>query len=416
MTDLHTAPLAPSGPEGRVTDWATDFDHTDPVWAADPFPIWDDLRTRCPVAHSERFNGVYLPTRHEDISAIAHDTEHFTSKNVIVSNLVALAEAPVGPAPPITSDPPYHQHARRALLPAFSPRAIEPLTGPTRELCERLLDKLEADVAAGRDIVDAADEYAGNIPPAVISKMLGLPIEDGDLFREFIHLVVEDANASPEARIEGFRKFDEYLGVHINDHVEHPRDDLISYLLDTEIEGRRLEPGEIFGTVILILVAGIDTTWSAIGASLFHLATHPEDRRRLAADPALMATATEEFLRAYAPVTMARIVKEPFELGGVMLEKDQWVLLPFPAANRDPEVFERADEVLIDREINRHAAFGLGIHRCLGSNLARMELTVALECWMARFPHFELGDPAGVRWSGGQVRGPRRLPLRILPA
>ena len=422
MTDLQdptagseTAATCPmSRPVSTVTDWATDFDHTDPVWVNNPFPIWDDLRTRCPVAHSDRFNGVYLPTRHEDISFIAHDTQHFTSKNVIVNNAPVLAEAPVGGAPPITSDPPYHQHARRALLPAFSPKSIEPLTESTRALCERLLDKLQADVAAGRDIVDAADEYAGHIPPAVIASMLGLPIEDGSLFREFIHLVIEDANATPEARMAGFQKLDEYLGVHINNHVVNPRDDLITYLLNTEIEGRTLQPGDIVGTVILILVAGIDTTWSAIGASLFHLATHPEDRRRLLADPSLMATATEEFLRAYAPVTMARIVKEPVEIGGVMLEKDQWVLLPFPAANRDPAVFERADEVLIDREVNRHAAFGLGIHRCLGSNLARMELTVALECWMARFPVFELADPDAVQWSGGQVRGPRQLPLRIL--
>ena len=410
MTDLQD-PTAATCP---VTDWATDFDHTDPVWVNNPFPIWDDLRTRCPVAHSERYNGVYLPTRHEDISLIAHDTQHFTSKSVIVNNAPVLAEAPAGGAPPITSDPPYHQHARRALLPAFSPKSIEPLTDSTRALCERLLDTLEADVSAGRDIVDAADEYAGHIPPAVIASMLGLPIEDGALFREFIHLVIEDANATPEARMAGFQKLDEYLGVHINKHVASPRDDLITYLLNTEIEGRTLQPGDIVGTVILILVAGIDTTWSAIGASLFHLATHPEDRRRLVADPSLMATATEEFLRAYAPVTMARIVKEPVEIGGVMLEKDQWVLLPFPAANRDPEVFERADEVLLDREVNRHAAFGLGIHRCLGSNLARMELTVALECWMARFPDFELSDPVAVRWSAGQVRGPRQLPLRIL--
>ena len=399
-----------------VTDWATDFDHTDPTWVANPFPIWDDLRGRCPVAHSDRYNGVYLPTRHEDISAIAYDTEHFTSKNVIVSNNVVLAQAPVGGAPPITSDPPFHQHARRALLPAFAPKAIDPLAPSTRDLCEQLLDRLEADVAAGRDVVDAASEYAQHIPPAVIAKMLGLPMEDGDKFRAFIHDVIENVDATPEDRIAGFQRLGEYIGQHVQDHIEHPRDDLITDLLNTEIAGHRLTPADVFGPIILILIAGIDTTWSAIGASLFHLAGHPEDRRRLVADRSLMSTAIEEFLRAYAPVTMARIVKEPVELGGVMLEKDQWVLLPFPSANRDPEVFERADEVLIDREVNRHAAFGLGIHRCLGSNLARMELTTAVECWLDRFPEFELADPAGVRWSAGQVRGPRQLPVRILPA
>ncbi len=165
--------------------------------------------------------------------------------------------------------------------------------------------------------------------------------------------------------------------------------------------------------MLLLMIAGIDTTWSAIGASLWHLASHPEDRRRLAADPALMDTALEEFLRAYAPVTMARLVAKEVDLGGRTLHEGDWLLLPFPSGNRDPDVFPDADKVLLDRTENRHAAFGLGIHRCLGSNLARMELRVALEEWMARYPEFELADPAAVTWSAGQVRGPRTIPVRV---
>ena len=132
------------------------------------------------------------------------------------------------------------------------------------------------------------------------------------------------------------------------------------------------------------------------------------------AEPELVPTAVEEFLRAYAPVTMARLVSEPVEVGGCPMNVDDWVLLSFPAANRDPEAFDRADEVLIDREQNRHLAFGLGIHRCVGSNLARMELTVAVEEWLRRFPEFEVSEPDGVRWSTGQVRGPRELPVRLV--
>jgi cytochrome P450 len=162
------------------------------------------------------------------------------------------------------------------------------------------------------------------------------------------------------------------------------------------------------------MIAGIDTTWSAIGASLWHLSQHPDDRRRLAAEPDLMPTAVEEFLRAYAPVTMARLVARDVELNGRRLHEGDWLLLPFPAANRDPEFFPDADQVRLDRVENRHAAFGLGIHRCIGSNLARMELTVALEEWMNRYPDFELTDPTQVTWSAGQVRGPRRVPVRPL--
>ena len=163
----------------------------------------------------------------------------------------------------------------------------------------------------------------------------------------------------------------------------------------------------------LLLIAGIDTTWSAIGASLWHLAKTPGDRERLVAEPGLLPTATEEFLRAYAPVTMARLVKEDMHWHGVDMKADDWILLSFPAANRDPAQFDRAAEVVIDRQVNRHAAFGLGIHRCVGSHLARMELRVALEVWLDRIPAFTLADRGAVTWSAGQIRGPRTLPLRI---
>jgi cytochrome P450 len=211
-----------------------------------------------------------------------------------------------------------------------------------------------------------------------------------------------------------FGELDAYMDAQIDDHIAHPRDDLTSFLIGAEIGGSKLSREHVRGTMILLMIAGIDTTWSAIGAALWHLARHPADRRRLAGDPGLMGTAVEEFLRAYAPVTMARLVARDFDFHGHQLKEGDWLLLPFPAANRDPSVFENPDAVQLDREKNRHAAFGLGRHRCLGSSLARMELRVALQEWMARYPDFELSDPAAVTWSGGQVRGPRTLPVTIL--
>jgi len=167
----------------------------------------------------------------------------------------------------------------------------------------------------------------------------------------------------------------------------------------------------VLGTCQLLIIAGIDTTWSSIGSALWHLAQHPDDRRRLAADPSLIPTAVEELLRAYSPVTMARIVREPIDVGGVHMEAGDRVLMSFPAANRDPAAFDDADQVILDRERNRHIAFGVGIHRCAGSNLARMEMRVALEEWLARIPEFSLEDPAAVTWAAGQVRGPRSIPV-----
>ncbi len=396
-----------------VQDWATDFDHTDPGWVADPFPIWDELRATCPVAHSDRYGGTWLPTRHEDIAAVAYDTEHFTSRSVIVSEARPGPNelpAPIGIAPPITSDPPFHALARRLLLPAFAPKPVAALEPFTRALCRELLSATD-----GKESFDAAIEYAQHIPVRVIAQMLGFPQADADLFRHFIHQIIEAVDDS-EAEIRERREngaLGEYIEARINEHLEHPQADLTTFLLEAELDGNKLSPEHVMGTMVLLMVAGIDTTWSAIGASIWHLATHPEDRRRLVGEPELLPTAVEEFLRAYAPVTMARMVAEDFEFQGCPMRKGDWLLLPFPAANRDPAVFPDADRVVIDRAENRHAAFGLGIHRCLGSNLARMELTVALEEWLAHYPDFEVSDPATVTWSAGQVRGPRTIPIRI---
>ena len=397
-----------------VREWATDFDHTDDVWVSDPYPIWDDLRTKCPVAHTDRYGGAWLPVTHETVSEVAYDTEHFTSRSVVMSEVRPTEldlPAPIGLAPPITSDPPFHQLARRILLPAFGPKKIAAYEPYTRALCNELLDGV-----AGKSELDAAVDYAQDIPLRVIAKMLGFPEGDAELFRRFIRMVLEDVGQSAEERqmqIES-GELDIYIDARIEEHLANPRDDLTSFLLNAELEGQKLQPDHVRGTMVLLMIAGIDTTWSAIGASLWHLAQHPADRARLAAEPELMPTAVEEFLRAYAPVTMARLVAQDFDFHGCPMKEGDWLLLPFPAANRDPAFFADADEVRIDRAENRHAAFGLGIHRCLGSNLARMELLIALEEWMKRYPDFELADPSAVHWSPGQVRGPRTLPVRIL--
>lgn len=399
-----------AGNHPPVVDWHTDFDHTDPVWAADPYPIWADIRSSgCPVAHSERYGGVWLPTRHEDVSAIAYDTDHFTSQSVVVSEGRPMMPAPQGIAPPISSDPPFHHEARRLLLPAFSPKAVAAIEPFTRQYCNELLDAVE-----GRDAVDGATDFAQHIPVRVIAKMLGFPAEDADIFRTFVHNALEGVDLPVEKRMENFALLDNYLRAQVEDHIANPRDDLTTFLLNATMDGKPLNAEHVGGTIALLLIAGIDTTWSAIGASLWHLAKTPSDRERLAAEPEIMPLAVEEFLRAYAPVTMARLVKDDFEFNGCPMKANEWVLLPFPSANRDPEVFENPDEVVIDRVENRHAAFGLGIHRCAGSNLARMEMQVALEVWMERYgAGFSLADPDAVTWSGGQVRGPRQLPLRI---
>ncbi|MEZ5207509.1 MAG: cytochrome P450 [Acidimicrobiales bacterium] len=389
-----------------VTDWTTDFDHAVDEYAARAPEIWDELRSapggalralrrrvaadaprRC-RRHRLRHRALHLPLGRGD-----RGPPH--------------RPRPRGIAPPISSDPPFHQgapHAAARLLAQGGQRA----RALHRAYCNELLDAV-----AGAETFDAAVDYAQHIPVRVIAKMLGFPPEDGDIFRRIVHNALEAVDLPQEQRMMNFLTLDEYLRTQVQDHLDNPRDDLTSFLLNAEMDGEPLAPEHVGGTIALLLIAGIDTTWSAIGASLWHLAANPDDLARLVAEPALMPTAIEEFLRYYAPVTMARLVAEPVEIGGCPMQPDEWVLLPFPAANRDPEFFDRADEVVLDREVNRHAAFGLGIHRCAGSNLARMELRVALETFLERFPSFTLADPDAVRWSRGQVRGPRTLPVRI---
>ncbi len=394
---------------GPVSDWATDFSHLEPEWSADPYPIQDELRQRCPIAHTDRFGGGWLPTRYEDVAAVAYDTERFSSRSIIMGNFRPPHDiAPIGGSPPISSDPPFHHDARKLLLPAFTKTAITRQEPATRAFCHALIDTFD-----GHDVVDAATAYGQHIPIRVIADMLGFPPEDGPKFTEFVESTLEGINLPPEERITRMSKLFDYLLAQVHDHLDNPREDLTSYLINAELYGHKLEAAHVVGSMALLLIAGIDTTWSAIGASLWHLAKTPADRERLVAQPSLLPTAMEEFLRAYAPVTMARLVKDDMSWHGVDMKSDDWILLSFPAANRDPAQFDRAAEVIIDREVNRHAAFGLGIHRCVGSHLARMELRVALEVWLERIPDFSLADPTGVIWSAGQIRGPRALPLRI---
>jgi len=391
-----------------VRDWATDFDVLESSYIADPFGIWDELRGRCPVAHSGRRGSDWLTTRYADVTAMAHDTEHFSSQDVIVIPLeVDRPEETVLPfgLPPISADPPLHTWTRRLILPWFSHRRVAQYEDLTRTLCRTMVAGL-----AGRGGADAAADYAQQIPVRVIAHILGVQDDMADTFTGWVRDVLDRAD-DMDRRVQAIGALVSYFTSQIDERRACPGPDLLSFLLHTDIDGAPVEDGVVIGMAALLLIAGVDTTWSAIGSALWHLATHDADRRRLTAEPDLMASAVEEFLRAYAPVTMARVVVSDVEFAGCPMKAGDKVLMNFPAANRDPDVFENADRVVLDRAHNRHLAFGAGIHRCAGSNLARMELRVALEEWLGRIPDFRLADGAEVVWAGGQVRGPRQLPV-----
>jgi cytochrome P450 len=298
-----------------------------------------------------------------------------------------------------------HTWTRRLLLPWFSHKRIDTYVPLTRDLCRGLLDGF-AD--AGR--ADAAADYAQQIPVRVIARILGVSPDLSDSFTGWVRDVLEFADDA-ERRQRGGEGLLNYFLAQLEERRANPGDDLLSELLTTEVDGKPVDDGIVLGMAALVLIAGVDTTWSAIGSSLWHLASHPKDRKRLVSEPDLMPTAVEEFLRAYAPVTMAREVTQDIEYAGCPMKAGDKVLMNFPAANRDPEAFDDPEVVQLDRAHNRHVAFGSGIHRCAGSNLARMELQVALEEWLARIPEFSLAEGQEIAWAGGQVRGPRVLPV-----
>jgi len=412
---LDTNPPAPPTP----TDWSNDYDIFDPAYIKNPFPFWDEIRGgECPIAHTDRWAGSWMPTKYADLFKIAQDWDHFSSREVLVApfgakgaygEVVPIAEATDFPdvaAPPITSDPPEHTWAKKLLLPPFSMKSVAHWEEEARVHCRELIDAFIEKGSA-----DAATEYAQQIPPFVIASMLGVPTTMTADFVTWTRKLLEFGFMDPENAIEARTQLLTFLWAQIQDRKANPKEDLLTYLVQTEIDGQPAPDTHVLGTCLLLVLAGIDTTWSSIGSALWHLAQNPHDRERIINEPEIINSAIEELLRAYSPVTMARVVDKEQVVEGRKMCPGEKVIMNFPAGNRDPDVFPDPDKVIIDRARNPHIAFGVGIHRCAGSNLARMEMKVAIEEWLKRIPNFRLADPDKVTWAGGQVRGPRHLPV-----
>ena len=342
-----------------VTDWATDFDILDPDYIVQPEVRWAEQRETCPIAFTNRRQRSWLPVKTADLAAIAHDVKHFSSHDIaVISPFEGQLVNDVFPVPPISSDAPVHTWARRLLLPAFGPSAVERMTTVTRAAATALIKEHFSDGSG-----DVAADYARHIPVRIIATLIGIPLEDEELFTGWVVRTLQEGFQNIDLALDALAEMNDYFAAKIAERRARPKeqrpDDLLSMLIEAETE-QPMTDEHLLGTCFLLLVAGIDTTWSAIGSSLWHLATHPEDQQRLRDEPELIPVAVEEFLRAYSPVTMARYVTEDIEFNGCPMKKGDKVLMAFPAGNRDPELFEEPDRVIIDREKNRHGAFGLG--------------------------------------------------------
>jgi cytochrome P450 len=354
--------------------------------------IFDDyrvMRAECPVSWSTRYGGFWSITSYDDVHAAEHDWDTYS----VAPSMILPSFGTDRPLIPLDIDPPNLVDYRKTLLPFFTPQKMDGLIPRTREIARQLLDDTHDQATFD------ASTYARMLPTMIFCEYAGFPIEDAAQLDQWVELIVfartDDESVARNAAEEVYK----YFRSLIRKRRQQRKDDVVSGLLDMPFHGRPLTDDEMLDTCYLLFVAGLETTASTIRSSLWHLAQHPADLAMLAASPTAIATATEEFLRTLSPVqAMARTLKQDTTVRGIPMCVGERVALVFGAANRDPQRFVDPDEIRLDRPENPHVAFGIGAHRCLGSNLARREVNVALEELITRYPKFELAEPAP--WHG----------------
>ena len=387
------------------------FDHHDPDFAKDPWPTLTDLRSRCPIAHSETYGGFWVVTGYEEIRRVALDDATFSSAETI---LIPPKKNAAQKSIPIEMDAPEFLEYRRIMQPLFAPPAVERLAPVIEYYANHCIDEF---IEHGE--VDIVHEFADPVPVMVTLHKLGMPIDDWRRYAEPMHKTVflRQDNPARAGVLEQLAWIAETIKEAIKQRRQSPRDDMISYLLNSRPFGEPVSDHDAQEMIMLTMQGGFDTTGSAISSALLHLDRNRDDRQRLIEHPELMDTAVEEFLRVGAPqFALARTAKRDVELGGQRVAKGDRVLLVWASGNRDESVFDRADEVLIDRDPNRHMAFGLGAHRCLGSTLARRQIQVALAAVLRRLPDFQVDHSRLVRAETiGVTYGTFAMPITFTP-
>lgn len=369
----------------------------------DPYPVLAGLREFEPVHWSDRWNG-WLVTGYAEVVAALRNVEGLSSDRIgnYVQHRVAGAGAAEGSVTREVlskwlafTDPPTHTRLRMLVNQAFSPKAVASLEGRVQRICDSLVETIRKH---GPEF-DVIGDFSYPLPVTVISEMLGVPVEDQDKIKgwsEDVMLVIFMAleNKERHARAEdGLSEMVEYLRDVVERRRRDPQSDLISHLIKVEEEGEALSNDEIIATCTILLFGGHETTTNLIANAVLALLQHPEERRRLDAEPELMPSAIEEFLRYDGPVRgFLRWARIRTTLGGKEIAPGDRVLVVVDAANRDPLVFEDPDRLDIARHPNRHVEFGYGIHHCLGAPLARLEAPIALRTLLESFPGLRLVD------------------------
>lgn len=353
-----------------------------------------------PNSHPDGF-GCWVFRRADEIRKGFLDNEHFSTKDT-----VRLSEnfGEKWDLIPTGIDPPLHTKYRKILNPMFSPSRMVALDGQVREEANRLVDRI-----VDRGGCEFMHDFAVPFPVAIFLRLLGMSLDEMDQYVEWEHIAVH--HSDPARKVEAFVGIRNSLMAVIRERKAAPKDDVLSQLVNAEFDGEKLDEMELLRTALNLFLAGLDTVTSASGWMFKHLATHPEDQARLREDPSIFDSGVEEMLRAFAPVTVSRVCSKDFTASnGCEIKAGDRVLLSTPIAGRDPDAYPDPNRVILDRA-PIHMTFAYGIHRCLGSHLARRELQIGLETFLKRLPPFRLATDQPTPMYFGFVLGITSLPL-----
>ena len=394
-------------------DGAVRFDPYDAATQRDPYPVYRQLRDTAPVYHDEQ-RGFWALSRFDDVLWAAHEPAVFCSGEGIA--LEGQARSPFPNL--IVMDDPRHAQLRKLVSRGFTSRPVGAFEPRVRELACTSIDAAIERAAAGESI-DLVPALTGPLPMTVVGDLIGVAPSDREQFRTWSDTVVHQDVDRPETVDAGRAAAGAvvaYFDKIISSRRADPRDDLVSALVAAEVDGEHLADDEILGFCFLLIVAGTETTTNLLGLGALALAANPDQRATLCADPSLLPSAIEEILRWGSPVQgLARTTTADVERHGVTIPHGAKVQLLYGSANRDEREFPDPDRFDVTRRIERHLAFGHGVHFCLGAALARLEATVVFEELLRRAPEWQI-DAEAVTWiHSSSVRGPAALPVELVP-
>jgi cytochrome P450 len=394
---------------------AEHYDHFAQEYVVDPFPLWKRMREEEPVARSEVHGGYYIVSRYEDIREAASDGNLFSS-----AKSTGIPPLPIVGMIPIDIDPPEQREYRRILNPAFNVDAVAEHEPAVRELAVKLIEPL-----VGLDEFEVTETLATAMPPRTTLGFIGFPQEDWDVVIKAVDDITRLRGSDPQEVVEAGMALMGAVGKLIETRKAAPGNTLVDLIMagryiepgsgqdpNDPDAGRPLEDHEVIRMIAIILFGAIDTTSLAITGSLHYLATHPEAQAELRSD-GVSKTAVEELVRFTCPVQgLGRTVTADTTLGGCPLKAGEKVMLLWASGSRQESVFPEPDRLDFDRRPNPHLGFGHGPHKCVGLNFGKLMLRVALEEFLTRIGPFELADPDGLAYVGGETRGLKRLVLK----